>query len=282
VTADVVICTWVGDDPGLAAEVIAAAARQAERVVVVDSWPDDTLRRRITGTDIVVVVAEPGTLLGRVRQLGFEASSARFVAFLDSDAVPREGWLRALVQAVQPADVGVAGGPVLPVWAGRLPVLFDTQPAYDFLSMLDLGPEPKDVPRVLPGNMLVDREMVGEQIFDPERGRIEGDLVGAEETRMMIRLVDRGGRLVYVPEAVVEHHSRPERLTWRWMWRRAEASGREAGSLHVRLEPLPRRLGWRDRAFLATCALPYAVGRFRARRSSRALERGYNAAPPPT
>jgi glycosyltransferase involved in cell wall biosynthesis len=269
-TADVVICTWAGDDPALAAEVISAAAVQAERVVVVDSWPDDTLRRRIADVDAaVVVVAEPGTLLGRGRQMGIEASGARFVAFLDSDARPRGGWLRALVKAVQPADVGVAGGPVLPVWAGRLPRLFDTQPAYDFLSMMDLGPEPKDVPRVLPGNMLVDRELVGEQVFETERGRLDGDLVGAEETMMMVRLVERGGRVVYEPEAVVDHHSPAERLTWRWMWRRAEASGREAGSLDIKLEPLPRRLGWRDRAFLAACGPPYALGRIRARRRVR-------------
>lgn len=266
-TADVVICTWAGDDPALAAEVIGAAGAQAERVVVVDSWPDDTLRRRIAGVDSAVVVhAEPGTLLGRARQMGFEASSARFVAFIDSDARPREGWLLALVDAVQPADVGVAGGPVLPVWAGPLPPLFDTQPAYDFLSMMDLGPEPKDVPRVLPGNMLVDREVVGGEIFETKRGRIEDDLVGAEETMMMVRLVERGGRVVYAPGAVVEHHSPPDRLTWRWMWRRAEASGREAGSLDSKLEPLPRRFGWRDRAFLAACAPPYALGRLRARR----------------
>jgi hypothetical protein len=267
-SADVVICTWAGDDPALAAEVILAAALQADRAVVVDSWPDDTLRRRIVDADAVVVRAEPGTLLGRARQMGFEASDARFVAFLDSDAHPRDGWLTALLDAIQPADVGVAGGPVLPVWAGPLPKLFDTQPAYDFLSMMDLGPEPRDVPRVLPGNMLIDREAVGEQVFETQRGRIEGDLVGAEETLMMVRLAERGGRVLYVPEAVVDHHSPAERLSWRWMWRRAEASGREAGSLDVKLDALPRRLGWRDRAFLAACAPPYALGRLRARRRS--------------
>jgi len=76
-----------------------------------------------------------------------------------------------------------------------------------------------------------------------QRGRIEGDLVSGEQTMMMARLVERGGRVVYAPEAAVDHHSPAERLTWRWMWRRAEASGREAGSLNIKLAPLPRRLG---------------------------------------
>lgn len=86
---------------------------------------------------------------------------------------------------------------------------------------------------------------------------------------MMARLAERNGRVVYAPEAVVDHHSPAERLTWRWIWRRAEASGREAGSLDIKLTPLPCRLGWRDRAFLAACAPPYALGRIRARRRLR-------------
>lgn len=266
-SADVVICTWAGDDLDLAVDVIRAATAQARRVIVVDSWPDSRLRDRLD--DVQIVEVAPGTLLGRGRQLGLEASDARLVAFLDSDARPREGWLEALVRAVSPTDVGVAGGPVLPVWAGRLPPLFDTQPAYDLLSMMDLGREPKDVPRVMPGNMLVDREIVGDEVFETGRGRIDDDLVGAEETMMMVRLVGGGRRIVYAPDAVVDHHSPAERLSWRWMWRRAEASGREAGSLPVALDPLPRSLGWRDRAFLAACVPPYLLGRLRSRRASR-------------
>ncbi len=131
--------------------------------------------------------------------------------------------------------------------------------------MMDLGPEPKDsCLACCPGTCSSTAGSVGEQVFETERGRIEGDLVGAEETLMMVRLAERGGRVVYAPEAVVDHHSPAERLTWRWMWRRAEASGREAGSLDFKLEPLPRRIVWRDRAFLAACAPPYALGRSRA------------------
>jgi hypothetical protein len=85
----------------------------------------------------------------------------------------------------------------------------------------------------------------------------------------MVRLVERGVRVVYAPEAVVDHQSPAERLTCRRMWRRAQASGREAGTLDVKLAPLPRRLGWRDRAFLAACAPHYALGRMRARRRWR-------------
>jgi hypothetical protein len=245
-----------------------AALGAAGRAIVVDSWPDDRLRRELAGDERVTVVEVPvGTRLGAGRQAGLQASTARLVAFLDSDAVPRPGWLDALRAVVSVPSVAVAGGPVLPVWpAGRrAPRLFNTQPAFDFLSMLDLGPERIAVPRVMPGNMAVDRGLTGEDVFDAAFGRAGGDLLGAEETAMMLQVLGRGERIEYVPAAAVDHHTKPERMTWRWMWKRVEAAGREAHLIGQREEPLPRRFGRRDRAFLGFVAPAYFAGRIRAR-----------------
>jgi glycosyltransferase involved in cell wall biosynthesis len=266
---DVVVCSYAGDDLELALQSIAAASGQAGdgRVVVVDSWPDATLEERLRDVERAEHVrVAPGTALGGARQTGTDRSGARYVAYLDSDAIPRAGWFAALRDAVAVDGVGVAGGPVLPRWpAARVPPLFRAQPAYDFLSMLDLGASALDMPRVLPGNMAVDRKEVGERVFSAERGRTAGDLVGAEETAMMTEYVRSGGRIVYAPGAVVDHATRAERLTWRWMWRRVEAAGREAGMLGESLEPLPRRFGARDYAFLAAVAPAYYAGRIRHR-----------------
>src|SRR5207253_1244589 len=139
----------------------------------------------------------PGsTGLGASRQVGLAHAPARFVAFLDSDALPRPGWLVALTGAAAEDGVAVAGGPVLPVWpaSGRAPALFSTAAAGAFLSMLDLGPQPLDVPRVLPGNMLVDRAATGEQVFAGDLGRRGEDLLGAEEIEMMVRVRAEGAR----------------------------------------------------------------------------------------
>jgi hypothetical protein len=136
--------------------------------------------------------------------------------------------------------------------------------------MLDMGPEPIDVPRVLPGNMAVDRELLGGLGFDEGRGRNRGDLLGAEEIGMMLAARRAGLRIVYAPGAAVDHRSRADRMNWRWMWRRVHAAGREAALNEERLEPMPRRLGFRDRAFLAAVALPYFAGRRRGRVSRAA------------
>ena len=152
---------------------------------------------------------------------------------------------------------------MVPRWPDgrRPPALFRTQAAGNFLSMLDLGPEALDVPRVLPGNMLVDRELTGAEVFSAGLGRSGDDLLGAEEIAMMVRVRGEGHRIVYDPLAAVDHLTRSERMSWRWMWRRVHAAGREAAIHSSRLEPLPRRTAASDRLFMAVAAPAFLHGR---------------------
>jgi O-antigen biosynthesis protein len=258
----VIVCSHGGDDPALVLLTLQSAAAQGP-VVLVDMSPDTGLMETAAKIERVAVRHVPESSgLGESRQIGLGDTAARYVVFLDSDAVPRGGWLAALREAVDPSEVGVAGGPVLPVWPpGRVPALFQTHTAGDFLSMMDLGSERLDTPRVLPGNMVVDRNVTGEQVFAVERGRRPDTLAGAEEIAMMLRLGAADARIVYEPRAVVDHRTKPERMNWRWMWRRLEAAGRDSVLDGTRLEPLPRRLQLSDWLFLAAAAPPYLAGR---------------------
>jgi glycosyltransferase involved in cell wall biosynthesis len=275
--AGVIVCSWEGDDAELTLAAARAAVDQAGtgRAILVDMCRDDRIVRPAGAIDGLVVRHVSGSAgLAESRQLGLEASAERYVAFLDSDAVPHPGWLDALLAAVRPSDVAVAGGPVLPLWPDRRPpALFRTRPAGDFLSMLDLGPARRDVPRVLPGNMIVDRELTGELVFSAHMGRSGADLLGAEEIEMMLRVADRGLRVVYEPAAAVHHHTRAERMTWRWMWRRVEAAGRESAANRRALEPLPRPVSIADRAFLAAVAPAYVLGRLRGSGRRKVISR---------
>ena len=265
-----VVCAWQRDDPGLTLRCLAACAEQAARTILVDMSPDPApIAERARDVEGVEVLHRPDSSgLGESRQYGLSRSSTRYVAFLDSDALPRPGWLRALAAAVAQPDVAVAGGPVIPVWpAGARPSrLLRTQTAGDFLSMLDLGPESRDVPRVLPGNMAVDRELTGVEVFRADRGRRDGQLDGAEEIDMMLRVAAAGYRIAYAPAAAVDHHTRSDRLSARWFFKRLQAAGREATVTRHRLEPMPRRMTRADRAFLALAAVPYGLGRLQGRR----------------
>lgn len=283
--ADVVVCTWAGDDRELTLAAVRAAAREAGagHVHVVDMSPDDRFAERLRGEAGVRVHWAPDSAgLGASRQIGLAHAQARLVAFLDSDALPRPGWLAALTGAVAEDGVAVSGGPVLPVWPSgrRVPALFRTAAAGAFLSMLDLGLHPLDVPRVLPGNMLVDRRETGEAVFATDLGRAGADLLGAEEIEMMVRVRARGGRLRYVPAAAVDHHTVPERLRWRWMWARVHAAGREAALHATALEPMPLPRGWRERAFLAAAAPAFLHGRHISGRRARRPRGGDGPTPP--
>jgi GT2 family glycosyltransferase len=268
VPADVaiVICTWDGDDRDLTRRVITAAAEQGP-VVVIDMSPHHDLREWAHDQPAVRLEHVPASRgLGESRQIGMDLTGTRFVAFVDSDAMPRKDWLAALMRAVAPDDVAVAGGRLLPVWPSRRrPPLFRTAVAGDFLSMFDLGDEPLVVPRVLPSNMIVDRSLTGPGVFDVNAGRNRGALFGAEEIDMMRRVVAAGWRIVYEPGAIVDHRTASARMSWRWMWRRAYAAGQEARAHGERLAPLPRRLGLADRLFQAVIAPAYVVGAVRAR-----------------
>jgi len=268
---DVVICSYDHDVPELTLDVLARAAQQADggRTLLIDMSPDRTIADPASEIPGVVVHHVPESSgLGESRQIGLERSDSRYVAFLDSDAPPRPPWRSALARAVADDDVAIAGGPVLPIWPRRPPRLFRTQTAETFLSMFDLGPEPLEVPRVLPGNMAIDRERTGTP-FQAHLGRRAGQLLGAEETQMMIDAKRDGWRILYVPDAAVDHHTRPERLNWRWMWRRAYAGGREAAMHGPRLEPVPRDLGLIDYAFLGAITVPFFAGQAKERVSAR-------------
>jgi GT2 family glycosyltransferase len=82
---------------------------------------------------------------------------------------------------------------------------------------------------------------------------------------MMLRAADRGERVRYVPAAIVDHRTSAERMSWRWMWRRVHAAGRESALIEARLEPMPRRPTVGDHAFRLLSAPAFIAGRRAAR-----------------
>jgi cellulose synthase/poly-beta-1,6-N-acetylglucosamine synthase-like glycosyltransferase len=79
-----------------------------------------------------------------------------------------------------------------------------------------------------------------------------------EETDLCYRLEHAGGVIRYAPDAVVDHHVVPERLTPHWMLRRHWTGGQSAAVFILRNRGLARavwRLWWLYRGALTT--LPY-------------------------
>lgn len=190
-----------------------------------------------------------------------ELTGTRYLLFVDADAVPAPGWAERMRRGFVD-DVAIVGARCVPVLPPRVPALFRTAAALDLLGMFDLGDEPLTVPRIVGTSFAVDLERVPVQPpFSLAHGRRPGVLEGREEVELCEAVRRAGWTVRYEPDALVRHHLRPERASWRWMLRRARVAGREARGAGGRPEPLPRRFGPRDYAFLAAIAPAYFTGR---------------------
>ncbi len=262
----VAIPTFEGD-PALLRRVFRAAAEQSELpVVVVDMSRTEVVAEAaaaVGGIDLVRLRESRGVSHSRnecVRRAG-----TRYVLFLDSDAIPEPGWLDAMRAAFEQPNVAIVGARVLPAWPRRPPRLIDSVTARDWISMFDLGDDPQPVPRIMGTSYALDSERVGGAPFDEALGRRPGVEIAHEEVQLAIDAGRAGWRCWYAADAIVHHHIGSNRMTWRFMLRRAFTAGRET-RLHPDggLEPLPHpAFTWRDHAFRALVAPAFLAGRMR-------------------
>jgi glycosyltransferase involved in cell wall biosynthesis len=261
VTASVVIPTHnraAGLGALLDRVLVEAVAQDAEIVVVDNASTDDTGATIAAWTTRtggrVQGVHEPVPGATRTRNRGARAARGTLVAFIDDDALPRSGWLPAILSPFREPAVAAVGGPVRlafgedgpPPW--MTPVLAAYLAAYDLGSApLDLATRPRhEAPRGL--NMAFRRDaLLGAGGFSLELGpRATRPSVG-EESEICVRLRARGHAIRYQPAAVVDHVIDPTRLAPGWFLRRAFWTGWSEAVIDVRHESLRRiagRLRW--------------------------------------
>lgn len=251
------------DDPEIFGRVLdlVAAGAPGVPVVVVDMSTNDRVARVCDGRAGVAYNAFPesgGVSHSRNRCL--ELVETRYAAFLDSDAFPESGWLDPIAARLADDRVAVVGSRIRAAWESPPPRLLHSTTASDWLSLFDLGDQPVDVPRIMGTSYAVDRERLPDPPFDESSGRKPGWPLAMEENILCDSVRAAGWRVVYEPASVVRHNIPADRASWRWMWRRAHAAGRET-RMAGRFEPIPRPpMTLRDRAFQAAVAIPFFLG----------------------
>ena len=199
----------------------------------------------------VVPARAPATGLERA----LAEAHGEIVAVLGGDAVPREGWLRALLAPFAAADVGCVGGPVVLRW-DESPAPGWLQPPLDTaLGAYDLGDRPRRL-RVRPGDVFPTATNVavrvaavrslGDRWRPAAPGDADDDLGAACDASSWT--------IVYVPDAVVERTVPPDRVAPERMLRHHFERGRYAAArdlAHRGLRPALGRLRWHHRANLA-------------------------------
>ena len=171
------------------------------------------------------VVSEPVRGLSRARNRGWRESAARFVAYLDDDAIPQPGWCAALTDEISRDDggTGMIGGRIEPIWEVPRPAWLSDR-MVPFLSMLDYGEARRALGKdegVVGANMAIARAAL-EQAggFDEQLGRRGNRLISNEEAALQHRLTALGWRAIYRPDMTVLHHAPAERVQVGWFRRR--------------------------------------------------------------
>jgi len=186
-------------------------------------------------TPQVRLLRQPARGLNSARNAGVREARGQLICFVDDDVDAPPGWLQAMIAgAMRHPEAACLGGPIRLRLEGPAPRLCGREPLGE--TELDLGPSDKADVLVWGANMAVRRsafDLVG--LFS-ENLPIYGDEQEWEE-----RLLDRGGRTVYVPDAWLWHRRTADDLRLLHMLKRRFVRG--ANSVPYRLargEPTPR------------------------------------------
>jgi GT2 family glycosyltransferase len=228
-------------------------------VVVVDNDGSDATQAAFasaTGAGYPVpirMVREQVPGAAHARNRGMTEATGEVIVFLDDDVVPRASWLDNLVDPILAGRCEGTGGRVVLDPDVTRPAWFNEGRLAGYLAAFDLGADERDIEPdgyVLTANAAFSaNHLRATGGIHPALGPRSGTPLVNDDVQLCRAIMSRGGRLRYVPDAVVVHDLPAARLTRRYIARRLYAQGRSDRILE-RVHPLDaegssigRRLG---------------------------------------
>jgi glycosyltransferase involved in cell wall biosynthesis len=193
---------------------LAALDGPAPELIVVDNSEGDSETERVADRGGARYLVETEIGLSRARNTGIDAATTDLIAFLDDDAVADPAWLQSHLEVLSDDSLVASTGRIVPI------------NAENGSGMLDLGAEAFVVDRTDPwwferanfggvaaggSNMVVKRQTFDDGLRFNEALGVGSDMASFEEHHFLFTLLRRGGRVAYVPGAVVRHRN-PEPL----------------------------------------------------------------------
>lgn len=225
---DVTVVIPVHDNP--AGVIRLVGALRGVRVVVVDDGSSVPLSGNDfqgAGCEVTILRHDEPRGPAAARNTGLAACDTDFVAFLDSDVLPRRGWLEVLlghfcdpaVALVAPRIVGLPG-------PDNLLARYEA-----VRSSLDLGRREAPVTPYGTVSYLSSAAIIGRVATLRAVGGFDEDMRCGEDVDLCWRLIETGARLRYEPIALVSHEHRIEPAAW---LRRKAFYGTSTGPLSAR------------------------------------------------
>ncbi len=245
-TLDSLNAIAIPDDAALECVVIDnASTDDTPRVVeaAANSAPPFPIRR----------VLEPRQGSSFARNRAVDEARGDFIFFLDDDATADREWLRAMLSAMEHRGLDAACGMVLPRWSTPPPPWLGPR-LWVKLAVHDraaLESAPANEVEALQNYFSANagfRRLAFERFgrFREDLGVVGKNPMSGEDTELFARIIARGGKMGFVPGAVVHHLIGPERMTAEYLRRKSFAYGFGSavagGKSHNRLDKLVKNL----------------------------------------
>jgi len=238
----VCICTY--KRPLLLADLLGKLCRQhtdslfSFSVVVVDNDRQESARQTVTSLQQVSSIpvsyhVQPEQNIALTRNVAVERAVGDYIAFIDDDEFPEEGWLVTLYLALKRYEcAGVLGpvrtwfGPECPKWLVRANLL--ERKSHPSGTVMRAGDSRT-------GNVLLRMSLFDDpdNRFEPQYGRS-----GGEDVWFFMRVMKKGHRFVWCNEAPVYEVVTPERCKASYYLRRSVRMGGLNGQ-DVRTKGIP-------------------------------------------
>lgn len=219
-------------------------------------------------SDDVKIVVSDKCGLSNARNVGVKNARGEIIAFIDDDAVADVNWLENIIKNYEDPDVVSVGGLIRPLWEKGSPAWFPEELNWVVGCSYKGLPENRACVRNPIGCNMSFRKSVFEKVgyFRSDVGRFGKKLLAGEEPEFSIRIYERisGAKIIFEPNAVVYHRVDKNRLSLRYLLKRAFYEGLSKGLISDSQRLSSNVLSAEDQylKYLLRVAIPSRLRRF--------------------